>query len=230
MEKQNEHPTTSKLYEISDSLTKRLWLFQCQEIDIAKSKKGHNYSYAPLDDIMSAIKPHLISCGIGIAHSISCEEKSQSVATIENKKERSYLITKLFNVDDGADDFNQCKSLIDEDIKLASMNPLMVLGASLTYLRRYHVTTLLALTTEEDTDASSNSKGESSTVKKGNTVDYIAVFTKQLSANKTVEQITKILEFTYKTSWSFILDINYSKDWENLSIQILCFRLTINFI
>ncbi len=187
----------TKLYKEDDSLMKRLWLFQCQDIDIAKSKKAHQYKYAPLDEIMKSIKPYLNICGIGIAHSITIEDKEQIIATIPNKKDRHYLNTFLFNVDDSSQK-NTCRTLIDEDIKLGSMNKLMVLGASLTYLRRYHVTTLLCLTTEEDTDGgSSSNNGKSSTVKNSNTVDYIAVFTKQLESDKTIEQITKILN-SYK--------------------------------
>ena len=185
-------------FKEKDNLAKGLWLFQCHDIEIDKSKKAHNYDYAPLDTIMKAIRPYLKSTGIGISHTIETEKNKETLST-GNKiiVVKHYLVTCIFNPDD-KEDFQTCTNLIKDDVELQKMNTFMVMGAAITYLRRYHVTTLLGLTTEEDTDAGGKKSGISSNPKEKAVTDYVKIFQNQLDKGKTKENVQKALD-NYKS-------------------------------
>ncbi len=39
-----------------------------------------------------------------------------------------------------------------------------------------------------------------------------------------------LFQKTFKTSWVLGISIRYDKDWEDITIQILCFRLIIDLM
>jgi hypothetical protein len=178
----------------------RLFEFQRKDYGIVKSKKAHQYSYAPLDDIIDIVKPHLITHGLLIVHNTIIRDGVDIV------------VTNLININDTTGDFITCETEIKKDIKIGSMNPIMVVGAQITYIRRYHVVTILGLTTEEDTDTNPTSSAKA-TVASGEPIqtgpNYVKIFTNQLTTGKDQASITKSLN-NYKAKMT-------ADDFKNVS-------------
>lgn len=183
---QKDDQPTFKLEKDSALLT-RLARFQRETIDIGKSKKAHGYKYAPLDVICESIGPFLGKHGIGYSHKVYWSTDLNS----------HMLRTKLFS-EHNPEDYEESEIKIDEEVKLVNQNKYMVLGSAITYFRRYHLVTMLGLTTDEDTDAGGaikdNSKStagrsvDASTQVKGQT-NYVDIFTKLIAKKKTKEQV-----------------------------------------
>lgn len=191
--------TASVKEEQKGNVYQRLFEFQKEDYGIVKSKKAHQYSYAPLDDIIDIVKPHLVKHGLLIIH----------CTTIINGLD--VVITKLINIDD-TKDYIECTTEIKKEIKIGSMNPIMVVGAQITYIRRYHVVTVLGLTTEEDTDTNPTSSAKA-TVNSGEPIktgpNFVKIFNNQLTTGKDQVSITKSLQ-NYKAKMS-------AEDFKNVS-------------
>jgi len=168
------------------SFYEKLSDFQQEDLGLQKTKSAHQYKYAPLDDIMHVLTPLLHKHRLLIVHQ-----------TTSNDVGDEHVVTKLIDID--SDMMSQCKTKIQYGIKIGSMNPVMVIGAQITYIRRYHVVTLLNLTTEEDTDVNptSSSKAKVQAVLK-NGPDYLKIFQNQISKGKDAASLKKSLE-NYKT-------------------------------
>jgi hypothetical protein len=106
--------------------------FQQEVGTITKDSKGHNYKYASLDHIIEIITPFLKSNGLGFLH----------------KFNGSDIICVLFNTEGDAIDSRF--TMPQEEMRGMNMNQSM--GASITYARRYTLTAILGLATDEDTD------------------------------------------------------------------------------
>jgi hypothetical protein len=166
------------------SIYQRLHEFQQEELNLLKTKSAHQYKYSPLDDIVDAIKPLLHKHKMVISHrtiyvpSSDVEYVETILMCIEKPEDRIITSTK-----------------IQYGIKIGSMNPVMVIGAQITYIRRYHVVILLGLTTEEDTDTNSTSSAKSEitkTLKEG--PDYVKIFTNQIATGKDPATLLKSLD------------------------------------
>lgn len=156
---------------------------QQEELGLQKTKSAHQYKYAPLDDIMEVVTPLLFKHRLLITHQ-----------TTSNEVEGEHVVTKLIDLD--SDQSLESKTQIQYGIKIGSMNPVMVIGAQITYIRRYHVVTLLNLTTEEDTDVNPTSSASSSINGKVQTgPDYMRIFENQLKKDgMTKDKVTKSLK------------------------------------
>lgn len=167
------------------SLRKRIMNFQHDKIEIIKSKQAHKYKYAPLDVIIPIILPKLKEHGIGFEH----------ITGYDQQVSRSYLQTILYNVDNEKDELISV-TYIDEEAKLATMNKFMVIGAGMTYFRRYHLALMLGLLTDEDTDAGGMESSPRSVDASTRTaeVDYIAIFKNQIGKGKTKKQMEVIFK------------------------------------
>jgi hypothetical protein len=170
------------------SIYQRLHEFQQEELNLIKTKSAHQYKYSPLDDIVDAIKPLLKKHGMVISHTTVClKDQSNNIVS-------ELVRTTLINLSDTKDTIVS-ETRIQQGIKIGSMNPVMVIGAQITYIRRYHVVTLLGLTTEEDTDTNttSSAKGEVSKALKDGP-DYVKIFTNQIASGKDPKALIKSLE------------------------------------
>ena len=118
------------------SLYKALADFQQEVPTIKKNSTGYGYKFADLEEINNIIKPLLKKNGLGYAQPI----------------EGSAIKTIIFHVESG----ETLESLTDipQGVQLAKMNDLQVLGSAITYLRRYSLSSMLGLVTDEDADAS----------------------------------------------------------------------------
>ena len=209
----------TKVYNEKTPLAVRLMNFQDEDIEIIKSKKAYGYNYAPLDVILPLIKPYLKKHGIGYYHNTFIKPHEEN-GIISDKQ---HLKTTFFNTDN-VDDKIECDTMINEKVALSKMNEFMVIGSAITYFRRYHIVTVLGLTTDEDSDAGGaqpknnekavDSKGESKIIEKQgrsvesatteNTVDYVAIFT-NATKSKNETQVNKMLDMYSKNMSAIML-------------------------
>jgi len=183
------------------TLAKRLWEFQCTDLELVKSKKGYGYNYTPLDAIIETIRPMLKNNGIGYIHQVNEEGDSK------------YITTKIFSSDDFKDSL-ECRSKINPLVKFKGMNEIQVEGAILTYYRRYHLSMLLGLTSEEDTDGAKSKKEDKSEDKGKQQNNWVAIFSNLLkSPQANAEQVKKSLE-SYKVKMS-------KEEYEQISSMIV---------
>lgn len=116
-------------------LYKALSAFQQEVPNIYKNAKGYNYKFADLGEINEIIKPLLKTHGLGYVQPID----GDSIRTI------------VFHVESG--ESIEGSANIPQGVKLNGMNDFQVLGSAITYLRRYSLSSMLGLITDEDADA-----------------------------------------------------------------------------
>ena len=116
-------------------LYKSLAAFQQEVPNIYKNAKGYNYKFADLGEINDIIKPLLKKHGLGYAQPL----QGTGVTTV------------LFHVDSGESITSTVE--VPQGVKLNGMNDFQVLGSAITYLRRYSLSSMLGLITDEDADA-----------------------------------------------------------------------------
>lgn len=116
-------------------LYKALAAFQAEVPNIYKNAKGYNYKFADLGEINDVIKPLLTKHGLGYVQPL----------------DGSGIKTIVFHVESG----ESIESTVEvpQGVKLNGMNEFQVLGSAITYLRRYSLSSMLGLITDEDADA-----------------------------------------------------------------------------
>jgi hypothetical protein len=128
-------------------LTRALADFQQEVPAIHKNTKGYGYTYASLGAIFEVINPLLKKHGLGFTQMV----------------EGNQLTTIIFHADSG--EAISATADIPQGVQLKGMNDFQVLGSALTYLRRYHLSSMLCLITDADIDASGEqSKGGKPTI------------------------------------------------------------------
>lgn len=113
--------------------------FQQSVGTINKDSKGYGYNYASLDNIVAIITPFLKENNLGFTHTFDGTD----------------IICTLFNTE-GETIFSKL-SLPEEKPKLTkdgkeTLTSSQLLGVAITYARRYTLTAILGLVTDEDTD------------------------------------------------------------------------------
>lgn len=105
---------------------------------IAKSKKAHTTSYAPLEDIVKVTQPILSKYGFSV--SFTTEQQNLEAVTVHcilqhkdghNTSTSLMLPTKAVN---------------------QSMNPMQAIGAAISYAKRYTICGILNIATAQDDD------------------------------------------------------------------------------
>lgn len=103
---------------------------------ITKSKTGHNFSYAPLADIVEQIKSSMQKCGLSFR--------------FEQNHENGIEVTCVVSHIEGHCEKTTMKAGAD---KSGSKNDVQAVGSTVQYLQRYTLTGALGLTTaDEDID------------------------------------------------------------------------------
>lgn len=117
------------------SIYKALADFQSEVGTINKSSSGYGYNYADLEEITTTIKPLLKKHNLGYTQPI----------------DGTQLKTILFHTESG----ESIDSVIDipQGVQFKGMNEFQVLGSAITYLRRYSLSSILGLVSDEDKDA-----------------------------------------------------------------------------
>lgn len=147
VEKGAEVDQLSKLMDLQDrweakqaqrSFFNALASFQEKCPRITKRKKGHNYKYAPLGDIIEQIRPALKECGL--------------TYRFEQSEENS--LVKISCVITHIDGHSEKTSMSGEDDTSGSKNSIQAKGSTVTYLQRYTLIGALGIATaDEDIDA-----------------------------------------------------------------------------
>lgn len=116
-------------------LYKSLAAFQQEVPNIYKNAKGYGYKFADLGEINEIIRPILKKHGLGYAQPLDGDK----------------IKTIIFHVESG--ESIESSANIPQGVQLKGMNDFQVLGSGITYLRRYSLSSMLGLITDEDADA-----------------------------------------------------------------------------
>lgn len=117
------------------NIYKALSDFQQEVPTISKNATGYGYKFADLEEITNVIKPLLKKHGLGYTQPINGTQ----------------VKTTLFHVDSG--ETIEAFADIPQGVELKGQNDFQVMGSAITYLRRYSLSSLLGLVTDEDNDA-----------------------------------------------------------------------------
>ena len=101
-----------------------------------KNSKGYGYNYTNLDDIFKTIKPILAENGLGFIQKVTMKENITGVETI------------LFDSEGNSE--SSFTPLPETTVKGA--NSAQNMGASITYIKRYSISAMLGISSDEDTD------------------------------------------------------------------------------
>lgn len=123
-----------------------------------------DFHYTPLGDIMAAIYPLLAKHGLSVRHEIVKEDMKDGIVAILTHEtfEEAPIATERVTTPDGAGDVvisekldaktkNQIKSGV---VRISAGADMKDTGAAITYARRYTLTMLLGIASEDDNDAS----------------------------------------------------------------------------
>ena len=125
---------------------------------LPKDKKGYGYNYTDLDTVITTIKPIFEKNKLGFI---------QSLTTLENGK--NGITTRIFSVEgEWIED-----TIALPDVAMAKTNAAQNLGASITYMRRYALCSMLGISSDEDVDATTTTETQSQTPQKKNTPSKI---------------------------------------------------------
>lgn len=122
---------------MTDKFAKSLIEVQKKIPTMPKTKQGYGYKYTDLDTIFTTVKPILTENGLGFYQ--LCET---------NDKGQTGIKTVLFNTDG---DFVESFVVIPETTVKGATNA-QNMGASITYMKRYAICAMLAISSDDDVD------------------------------------------------------------------------------
>tara|TARA_R110000787_G_C13254434_1_gene429765 strand:+ start:180 stop:737 length:558 start_codon:yes stop_codon:yes gene_type:complete len=126
-------------------LLKAFSIFQGALENVAKDKAGHGYKYATLGACIDAAKPVLAANGLSVMQLVGSDDKgTPTMNTILGHSSGEFISTSC-------------------DMPIAKLggggggNPAQVMGASITYMRRYQYAAIIGLA-QDDTDGAPKAK------------------------------------------------------------------------
>ena len=135
-----------KQSESINTLLKSLTMAQSEYPTLPKDKKGYGYNYTDLDTVITTIKPIFEKNKLGFI---------QSLTTLENGK--NGITTRIFSVEgEWIED-----TIALPDVAMAKTNAAQNLGASITYMRRYALCSMLGISSDEDVDTTTTTETQS---------------------------------------------------------------------
>jgi hypothetical protein len=154
--------------------------FQKNLRKVSKDAKGHNHSYASFDNVVDTIATELQTQKLGYTHTFDGQD----------------IVCTLFNAE--GETITSKLTLSTEILK--GMNANQSMGAAITYARRYTLTAILGLVTDDDTDGVVNTPKT-----KQNT----------LQGQNTTAQEDKKKWFNLKTKDGVLIDKNHQYILDN---------------
>jgi len=154
------------------NLFKAIADFQQEVPTIHKATKGYGYSYADLPTIFEVINPLLQKHGLGFMQQI----------------EGTDLVTTIFHVESG--EHVTSTAAIPQGVQLKGMNDFQVLGSSVSYMRRYCISSCLGLVSDSDNDCA----GEQTKKQTINTKLFQQAIDAYTEGKRTADQLKKFLE------------------------------------
>jgi hypothetical protein len=125
-------------------ITKGLGQFQEECPSLKKDAKGYGYNYTTLDSIIETVKPLLLKHGIIFIQSIGMCDHGHT------------MTTRLQHV---SGEWIEDTMVMPKMGESKSMNIVQAMGASITYVKRYSLSAILGISTEDDTDGITQNKG-----------------------------------------------------------------------
>lgn len=125
--------------------------FQKKIRKVNKDAKGYNYNYASFDNVVDTITPELETQNLGYTHTFEGQD----------------IVCTLFNAE--GETITSKLTLSTEILK--GMNASQSMGASITYARRYTLTAILGLVTDDDTDGVVNTPKTKQNTSQGQNMD-----------------------------------------------------------
>lgn len=174
-------------------LFKKIAQLQQKAPVIHKSTKGYGYTYADLTTIFTSINPLMKEFGLGFWQGSEYYEAQDA----------NVITTTIFCTETGESIESSMK--VDESVELKGMNKYQILGSSITYYKRYMISSMLGLITDKDIDAAGE-QPHNKEVKKQKLTPTIKKAMRQfwLDGKKSdVESRIKSYEYTDK-DWSEI--------------------------
>lgn len=117
-------------------LYKALANFQQVIEPIYKGTSGYGYKYADWGEILKVVNPIMKMNGLGFTQLL----------------DGNNLKTIVFHAESGESIESSVE--IPQNVELAKMNTFQVMGSAITYYKRYSLSAILGLVTDEDADAS----------------------------------------------------------------------------
>ena len=122
---------------MNEAMAKALIAVQSEMDSLPKNKTGYGYKYTDFDTLVSSFKPVLKKNGLGF---------SQLLKTRENG--RTCIETIVFH--ESGEAFS---ASVDVPImQLGKMTDAQCLGAGITYMKRYALSAVFGISSDEDTD------------------------------------------------------------------------------
>lgn len=120
-------------------LLKSLSKFQGELENVEKSKAGHGYQYATLGNCIDAAKPILASNGLSVTQLMGNNDAGEvTMETVLGHSSGEYISSA-------------CVMPIAKLQGGGGSNPAQIMGASITYMRRYQYAAIIGLA-QDDTD------------------------------------------------------------------------------
>lgn len=158
--------------------------FQQEVGTINKDSKGYGYNYASLDNIVAIITPFLKENNLGFTHTF---DGTDIICTLFSTEDENVITSRL--------------SLPQETLK--GMNMSQSMGASITYARRYTLSAILGLVTDEDTDGVAKTASGDKSVSQGQNMANKKWFSLETFDGKPIDDNIKkvqMLNEKYKTA------------------------------
>jgi hypothetical protein len=146
--------------------------FQQEVGTINKDSKGYGYNYASLDNIVAIITPFLKENNLGFTHTFN---GTDIICTLFSTEDENVITSRL--------------SLPQETLK--GMNMSQSMGASITYARRYTLSAILGLVTDEDTDGLVKTASTDKSVSQGQNMANKKWFSLETFDGKPIEDNIK---------------------------------------
>jgi len=111
---------------------------QKEFVTLPKDKDGYGYKYTDLDTVITTVRPILAKNNLGFMQSLTMTEDN-----------RPGITTRLFNT---AGEWIE-DTIALPDVAMAKTNAAQNMGAAITYMKRYALSAILGISSDEDTDA-----------------------------------------------------------------------------
>jgi len=171
---------------------------QLQLKDTAKSKQGYGYKYADLSDVLSAIRSEFGKQGLSFTQEVTQEGKVIKVTTLLMHSSGEWIVY----------------GTAIPSIIMKGCNDAQSAGAGITYARRYAISAIAGIASEEDTDATTEVPAKTSVAHKAvkppkpaKTDNWIKSFLKTMSDIKT-----KLGEEDYYNMLSEYADVEHANE------------------
>lgn len=159
--------------------------FQQECPTITKDTEGYGYKYASLPQIIEVINPLLAKHGLVFTQAFIKRYIDMP----------QQLVTTLFHLESGE---SIESAIVIPTVSLKGMNDYQSLGSGITYLRRYALSSLLGIVTDEDNDAAGEQEKKWITDKQME--QYIGKIQGGSYSDKTPDEFMKELRQDFKVN------------------------------